>query len=232
MQSNESLGVLRLIFPSSRAGRRPVIGWKHLGGPWPLSDFYRELSSGCITDWKGSDTTWELRMGASIECFYSHEGPVISQCHTGCFVGSKVMCSEIIWYLRFFCTKQRLHMKFVFLIKTGMAVIMHMETINWTLFGKITDIFHFNYRVFYLIFMTLLSIATTLLLLLCSVRQHSKQQIYKHPWLITSLFIMHELELEERLSVEITGCDRIIYRFTYHDADRHLMTIVLCSWLG
>ena len=63
MQSNESLGVLRLIFPSSRAGRRPVIGWKHLSGPWPLSDFYRELSSGCITDWKGSDTTWELRMG-------------------------------------------------------------------------------------------------------------------------------------------------------------------------
>ena len=62
MQSNESLGVLRLIFLSSRAGRRPVIGWKHLGGPWPLSDFYRELSSGCITDWKGSDTTWELRM--------------------------------------------------------------------------------------------------------------------------------------------------------------------------
>ena len=29
MQSNESLGVLRLIFPSARAGRRPVIGWKH-----------------------------------------------------------------------------------------------------------------------------------------------------------------------------------------------------------
>ena len=53
MQSNESLGVLGLIFLSSRAGRRPVIGWKHLGGPWPLSDFYRELSSGCITDWKG-----------------------------------------------------------------------------------------------------------------------------------------------------------------------------------
>ena len=25
-------------------------------------DFYRELSSGCITDCKGSDTTWELRM--------------------------------------------------------------------------------------------------------------------------------------------------------------------------
>ena len=67
--------------------------------------------------------------------------------------------------------------------------------------------------------MTLLSIATTLLLLLCSVRQHSKQQIYKHPWLITSLFIMHKLELEDRLSVEITGCDRIIYRFIYHDAD-------------
>ena len=62
MQSNESFGVFRLIFPSARAGRRPVIGWKHLGGPWPLSDFYRELSSGCITDWKGSDTTWELRM--------------------------------------------------------------------------------------------------------------------------------------------------------------------------
>ena len=62
MQSNESLGVLRLIFPSARAGRRPVIGWKHLGGPWPLSDFYRELSSGCITDWKGSDTIWELIM--------------------------------------------------------------------------------------------------------------------------------------------------------------------------
>ena len=68
MQSNESLGVLRLIFPSARAGqrpvigRRPVIGWKHLGGPWPLSHFYRELSSGFITDCKGSDTTWELRM--------------------------------------------------------------------------------------------------------------------------------------------------------------------------
>ena len=62
MQSNESLGVLRLIFPLARAGRQPVIGWKHLGGPWPLSDFCRELSSGCITDWKGSDTTWELRM--------------------------------------------------------------------------------------------------------------------------------------------------------------------------
>ena len=45
-----------------RGGPRPVIGWKHLGGPWPLSDFYRELSSVCITDWKGSDTTWELRM--------------------------------------------------------------------------------------------------------------------------------------------------------------------------
>ena len=68
MQSNESLGVLRLIFPSSRAGRWPVIGWKHLGGPWPLSDFYRELSSGCITDWKGSDTTWELRMDQMVPC--------------------------------------------------------------------------------------------------------------------------------------------------------------------
>ena len=39
-----------------------MIGWKHLSGPWPLLDFYRELSSGCITDWKGSDTTWEFRM--------------------------------------------------------------------------------------------------------------------------------------------------------------------------
>ena len=57
MQSNESLGVFRLIFPSARAGRQPVIGRKHLGGPWPLSHFYRELSSGCITDYKGSDTT-------------------------------------------------------------------------------------------------------------------------------------------------------------------------------
>ena len=33
---------------SHRAGQWPVIGWKHLGGPWPLSHFYRELSSGCI----------------------------------------------------------------------------------------------------------------------------------------------------------------------------------------
>ena len=48
MQSNESLGVLRLIFPSSRAGRRPVIGWKHLGGPWPLSDFYRDCPQGVL----------------------------------------------------------------------------------------------------------------------------------------------------------------------------------------
>ena len=60
-ESNESLGVFRLIFPA-RVGRRPVIGWKYLGGPWPLSHFYREPSSGCITDCKGSDTTWELRM--------------------------------------------------------------------------------------------------------------------------------------------------------------------------
>ena len=66
MQSSESLGVLRLIFPSARAGR-PVIGWKHFGGPWPLSDFYRELSSGCITDWKGCDTTRELRMGQLVQ---------------------------------------------------------------------------------------------------------------------------------------------------------------------
>ena len=75
MQSNESLGVLRLIFPSSRAGRpRPVIGWKHLGGPWPLSDYYRELSSGCITDWKGSDTTWELRMSSTLLLWaWSHD---------------------------------------------------------------------------------------------------------------------------------------------------------------
>ena len=57
MQSNESLEVLRLIFPSARAGRQPVIGLKHFGGPWPLSHFYRELTSGCITDGKGSDTT-------------------------------------------------------------------------------------------------------------------------------------------------------------------------------
>ena len=67
--------------------------------------------------------------------------------------------------------------------------------------------------------MTPLSITPALLLLLCSVRQHSKQQIYKHPRLITPLFIMHKLELEDRLSVEITACDRIIYRFIYHDAD-------------
>ena len=39
------------LFPSARAGRRPVIGWKLLGGPWPLSHFYRELSSGCITNY-------------------------------------------------------------------------------------------------------------------------------------------------------------------------------------
>ena len=53
------LGVLRLIFPSARAGQRPVIGWKHFGG---FSHFYRELTSGCITDLQGSDATWELRM--------------------------------------------------------------------------------------------------------------------------------------------------------------------------
>ena len=50
MQSNETLKVLRLIFPLARAGRWPDV-------PWPLSHFYRELSSVCITDCKGSDTT-------------------------------------------------------------------------------------------------------------------------------------------------------------------------------
>ena len=48
MQSIESLGVLKLIFPLARAGRWPVTGSKHLGGPWSLSHVYRELSSGCI----------------------------------------------------------------------------------------------------------------------------------------------------------------------------------------
>ena len=48
MQSNESLGVLRLIFQSARAGRGPVIGRKHSGGPWPLSHFYREQTSGLL----------------------------------------------------------------------------------------------------------------------------------------------------------------------------------------
>ena len=85
MQSSESLGVLRLIFPSSRAGRWPVIGWKHLGGPWPLSDFYRELSSGCITDWKGSDTTWELRMGTHLCRLPLDRNNFEMTCHDGHF---------------------------------------------------------------------------------------------------------------------------------------------------
>ena len=48
-------------FPA-RVGLRPVIGWKYLCGLWPLSHSYRELISECIMDYKGSDTTWELRM--------------------------------------------------------------------------------------------------------------------------------------------------------------------------
>ena len=35
MQSNESLGVLRLIFLLASPGQQPVIGSKHSGGPWP-----------------------------------------------------------------------------------------------------------------------------------------------------------------------------------------------------
>ena len=106
MQSNESLGVLRLIFPSSRAGRRPVIGWKHLGGPWPLSDFYRELSSGCITDWKGSDTTWELRMSWGWYLGYftlCHEGGIWDIALSVLRVVSVILHSlSWGWYLGYF----------------------------------------------------------------------------------------------------------------------------------
>ena len=49
----------------SRVGRLPVIGWKRICGLWPLSHFYRELFSGCITGCKGSDATWELRMSST-----------------------------------------------------------------------------------------------------------------------------------------------------------------------
>ena len=53
------------------ASQRPVIGWKHFGGLWPLSHFYRELISGCIMHCKGSDTTWELMMHFN-SCVPSH----------------------------------------------------------------------------------------------------------------------------------------------------------------
>ena len=48
MQSNESLGVLRLIFPSARAGRRPVIGWKHLVGHGPCHTFIESCPQGVL----------------------------------------------------------------------------------------------------------------------------------------------------------------------------------------
>ena len=65
MQSNEALlnqGCLNQCAFTTSGGRQHVIGWKDFCGIWPLSHFYRELISGCITDCKGSDITWELRM--------------------------------------------------------------------------------------------------------------------------------------------------------------------------
>ena len=58
-------GVLKSMFLYNH-GWSTACDWQK-GLLWDMaiiwSHFYRELISGCITDYKGSDTTWELRMG-------------------------------------------------------------------------------------------------------------------------------------------------------------------------